>query len=292
MRIISQRPAIGFLFAAAALSASGTAFAQQETAPDSRIVVTGVPEVLPTAPGPQVKGTITARNGDRIKIKTADGGSVIVAVNDATKIRAGGGLFSSRSKLATDSLLNGLPVTVKTLQAADGSGGDLLASQISFKRTDLKFASMIRNGTDQRFEEQSAATEALRGRMADIDKYNVKNTTNVHFDTGKADLSPEAKADLCTTAASAEQMDNALILVIGYTDSTGSEDINQELSDKRAGKVMNFLQQKCGWKPYRMLTPTGMATSDPLASNDTEEGKAQNRRVAVNVLVSKSVDGL
>jgi hypothetical protein len=51
------------------------------------------------------------------------------------------------------------------------------------------------------------------------------------------------------------------------------------------------MQQKCGWKPYRMLTPTGMATADPLASNDTE-GKAQNRCVAVNVLVSKSVDGL
>jgi OmpA-OmpF porin, OOP family len=41
-----------------------------------------------------------------------------------------------------------------------------------------------------------------------------------------------------------------------------------------------------------MLTPTGMAESDPLASNDTAEGKAQNRRVSVNILVSKSVDGL
>jgi OmpA-OmpF porin, OOP family len=41
-----------------------------------------------------------------------------------------------------------------------------------------------------------------------------------------------------------------------------------------------------------MLTPTGMAESDPLASNDTEEGKAQNRRVSVNILVSKGLDGL
>ncbi len=151
---------------------------------------------------------------------------------------------------------------------------------------------MIRTGTAQGFEEQTAATEALRGRLGDIDKYNVKATTNVHFDTGKADLSPQDQAQLCTTAASAEGMDNALILVVGYTDSTGPEEVNQELSEKRAGRVINFLQQKCGWKPYRMLTPTGMATADPLASNDTEEGKALNRRVAVNVLVSKSVDGL
>ena len=41
-----------------------------------------------------------------------------------------------------------------------------------------------------------------------------------------------------------------------------------------------------------MLTPTGMAKADPMASNDTAEGKAQNRRVAVNILVSKSVDGM
>jgi outer membrane protein OmpA-like peptidoglycan-associated protein len=41
-----------------------------------------------------------------------------------------------------------------------------------------------------------------------------------------------------------------------------------------------------------MLTPTGMSEADPLADNETVEGKAQNRRVAVNILVSKAVDGL
>ncbi len=87
-------------------------------------------------------------------------------------------------------------------------------------------------------------------------------------------------------------MDNALLLVVGYTDATGPEELNQTLSEKRASRVVNHLQQACGWKPYRMLTPTGMAEADPLADNMTEEGKAQNRRVAVNILVSKAVDGL
>ena len=64
------------------------------------------------------------------------------------------------------------------------------------------------------------------------------------------------------------------------------------LSEKRASRVVNYLQQACKWKPYRMLTPTGMAEADPLADNSTPEGKAQNRRVAVNVLVSKGLDGL
>jgi len=100
------------------------------------------------------------------------------------------------------------------------------------------------------------------------------------------------KAELCRAATEAEGVSNALILVVGYTDSTGSDEINQTLSEKRASSVINYLQQACHWKPYRMLTPTGMAKADPLASNDTAEGKAQNRRVSVNVLVSKAVDGV
>ncbi|MBO9712835.1 OmpA family protein [Sphingomonas sp.] len=293
MRIISKRPEVRLLLAALAVSAPVSASAQQ-TPQDPSIVVTGerAPDG-PMTPGPQIKGVITARHGDRMKVATADGRSVIIAINDATQIRAGGGLFSSRSKLAADSLLNGLPVTVKTLQpVGQPAGDDLVASQISFKSGDLRTATMIRTGTAQGFEEQTAATESLRGRLGDIDKYNIKSTTNVHFDVGKADLSEQDKAQLCQTANSAEGTDNALILVVGYTDSTGSDDLNQALSEKRAGRVINYLQQKCGWKPYRMLTPTGMATADPMAPNDTDEGKAQNRRVAVNILVSKSVDGL
>jgi outer membrane protein OmpA-like peptidoglycan-associated protein len=98
--------------------------------------------------------------------------------------------------------------------------------------------------------------------------------------------------ELCNAAAQAEATNNALLLVVGYTDSVGSEEYNQTLSEKSANSVINYLQQACHWKPYRVLTPTGMAEADPLADNSTEEGKAQNRRVAVNILVSKSVEGL
>jgi outer membrane protein OmpA-like peptidoglycan-associated protein len=128
--------------------------------------------------------------------------------------------------------------------------------------------------------------------VGDIDQYNVKRTTIVNFDTGKAVLSPQAKTDLCATATDAEAKRNALLLVVGYTDSTGSAEFNQRLSERRAASVVNHMQQACGWKPYRMLTPAGMSMSNPVASNDDPQGKAQNRRVAVEVLVSKAVDGL
>jgi OmpA-OmpF porin, OOP family len=292
MRVISKELRFS-LVAVAAVMAACSLPAQAQN--DPNIVVNGVlpADMAEMTPGPEIKGVITARRGERIQVTSADGTNTVIAVTEATQIKAGNGMFGGlfgggRGKLGADALLNGLPVTVKTLQAGDG----LAASRITFRGSDFKTANMIRQGTSQRFDEQTAATEALRGRMGDIDKYNIKSTANAYFDTGKAVLSARAKADLCATAAQAEQVDNALMLVVGYTDSVGSQEYNQILSEKRASAVINYLQQACHWKPYRMLTPTGMAEADPLASNDTPEGKAQNRRVSVNVLVSKGLDGL
>ncbi len=284
MRLISTGSGFLPMVALLALPIAGSVSAQQAAA-DPNIVVKGM--VLPA--GPDIKGIIAARNGEKIKVLSPDGAATIIAVNEETRVKSGGGLFGGGgSKYTPDQLLNGLPVTVKTWQGSDG----LIASQITFKNNDMKTALMIRNGTNQRFEEQTAATEALRGRMADIDKYNVKDTTNVYFDTGKYTLTAAGKEQLCATSAKAEATDNALMLVIGYTDSVGSDEYNQTLSEKRASAVINYLQQACHWKPYRMLTPTGMAKADPAADNSTPEGKAQNRRVAVNVLVSKAIDGM
>jgi OmpA-OmpF porin, OOP family len=290
MRLVSIRTGRLVLIPVITLSSATMLSAQQQNYADPNIIVEGTPppDASEMAEGPELKGIISARSGDKLQVTAADGTNTVVAINDVTRIKASSGLFGSRKNLGANALLNGLPVTVKTLQ---WSGG-LVASQIVFKNNDFKTANMIRTGTAQGFAEQTAATEALRGRMGDIDKYNIRGTTNVYFDTGKWALSSQSKSDLCAAAAEAEATDNALMLVVGYTDSVGSEEFNQTLSEKRASSVINYLQQACRWKPYRMLTPTGMAESDPLASNDTEEGKAQNRRVSVNVLVSKSVDGL
>lgn len=288
MRDISKSPKALLLLALLA-GAAPASLAAQEPDPAATITGTAVPEAAAMTKGPEVKGIISARRDDKVQVTTADGNKTVIAVTDTTKIRGSGGFLGlGRDKLAADSLLNGLPVTIKTLQAGD----TLVASQINLQNKDLRTANMIHNGTDQRFAEQTAATDALRSRVGDIDQYNIKGTTNVNFDTGKAVLSAQAKADLCAAAQQAEAMDNALLLVVGYTDSTGSQEFNQTLSEKRASSVINYLQQACHWKPYRVLTPTGMAEADPLADNSTPEGKAQNRRVAVNIMVSKAVEGL
>jgi len=281
------------------MPAWGSLAAQPAPADDPQsITVTGsVPSDLEgLTEGPDLEGIISARSGEQMQVTAPDGNRTAVLVSDATRVRASKGLLGlERMELTPAHLINGLPVTVETVEWE----GALVASRIKFKNSNLATATMIRTGTEQRFGEHdtaiahnAAATEALRGRVGDIDQYNVKATTNVYFDTDRHALTPAAEAELCSAAQQAEAMDNALLLVVGYTDARGDEDYNQELSEKRAGRVVNHLQQKCGWAPYRMLTPTGMAEADPAADNTTPQGMAQNRRVAVNILVSKAVDGL
>lgn len=299
MRNIPQITSVLALLVAATGPVAGPALAQQAPGEDGVLTtVYGSPpaDLSDLVEGPQIDGFISARNGNKVQVTTASGDSTVVSISEGTDIKATGGFLGlGRQALTAESLLNGLVVKVETVEWA----GQLVASQIRFKGDDLKTAQMIRSGTEQKFGEQgaaitknAAATEALRGRLGDIDKYNIVETTNVYFDVNKATLSPQARADLCGAAMQAEGIDNSLLLVVGYTDSTGSYEVNQALSEKRAARVINYLQQECGWKPYRVLTPTGMAAADPLADNSTPYGRAQNRRVAVNVLVSKSLDGL
>ncbi|MEM7781368.1 MAG: OmpA family protein [Pseudomonadota bacterium] len=301
------------LAALVAVPAASPALAQ-DSADEGEVLTTVYapepPAMDSMAEGPDIEGFISARNGNRVQVTSANGQNTVVTVTEGTSIRAKGGFLGlGRETLGAEALLNGLPVEVETRQW----NGGLIASRIRFSDGDLETAEMIRSGTNQRFannemlisnnenmigenqvaiEENSQATEALRGRFGDIDRYNIRATTNVYFDTGRYNLSSTARTELCGAARQAEEMDNALLLVVGYTDSTGSQEVNQRLSERRAASVVNYLQQQCGWAPYRMLTPTGMAEADPAADNSTEFGKSQNRRVAVNVLVSKSVDGL
>lgn len=282
----------------AALALPGAHGLSAQVPADDEVLTTvygNLPVMTEMDEGPRIEGIISARQGQRMQVTGEDGTSTILTLHPDTEIRTRGGFLGIGNKTFDQSvLMNGLPVKVRTRQYGDG----LVASEVRFTSDDRLIAAMIRSGTAQQFAKQgaaiqqnAAATEALRGRLGDIDKYNLKSTTNVYFEVGKAVISPAAKLELCDAARQAQANDNSLMLVLGYTDSTGSQDVNQALSEKRAAAVVNHLQQVCGWKPYRMLTPTGMATADPAADNTTAAGRAQNRRVSVNVLVSKALDG-
>jgi OOP family OmpA-OmpF porin len=229
MQFNSQRLAVLVPLAAiTALVSPHAAMAQGQAAGYGEVMTTvyGAPpaDLAGMPAGPVVEGIISARNDDKMRVSASDGTSTVIHVSEGTQIKGTKGLFDgNRAEVARKVLINGLPVSVKTVRWGNG----LVASEVRYKKKDLKIATMIHNGTAQGFADQAAATEALRARMGDIDKYNIKRTTNVYFDVGKTVLSARAKSDLCATAAEASAMDNAVMLVLGYTDSTGSEEVNQ-----------------------------------------------------------------
>ncbi len=98
-----------------------------------------------------------------------------------------------------------------------------------------------------------------------------------HFDFNKATLKPEGMAKLDQAAAVMAENADLTVGVEGHTDSVGSDAYNQKLSERRAQAAVDYLVSK-GVDASR-LQPTGYGESKPVASNDTAEGRAQNRRV-------------
>lgn len=100
---------------------------------------------------------------------------------------------------------------------------------------------------------------------------------SVLFDTGKASLTAKAKANLDKLLPVFNEYSDTNIEIFGYTDSTGSPEFNLTLSQKRAESVKNYLISK-GLVASRFKT-TGLGIEQPIATNDTPEGRSQNRRV-------------
>jgi OOP family OmpA-OmpF porin len=123
------------------------------------------------------------------------------------------------------------------------------------------------------------------GAVVDLDGCEVEaviELKGVHFDFDKATLRPEAIAILNDAATLLNQHERVVVEVAGHTDSKGSEEYNQGLSERRADAVRDFLVSK-GVRASR-LTSRGYGELRPVASNDTDEGRQENRRVELIVL--------
>jgi outer membrane protein OmpA-like peptidoglycan-associated protein len=98
----------------------------------------------------------------------------------------------------------------------------------------------------------------------------------VHFEFDKSDLTPEAKMKLDEAAEILRNRSDLRVVIQGHTDNTGPETYNLTLSEQRAQAVHEYLRAK-GIAPERMET-VGYGLSQPVTSNSTPEGRAQNRR--------------
>ncbi len=121
-----------------------------------------------------------------------------------------------------------------------------------------------------------------------LDAIKVTFDSGILFATNKSDLTSTSKAVLDKFAISLLQNSDTDVTIFGHTDSTGSLDINQRLSLQRAQSVQNYLQTK-GIDAKRIIKVEGKAYTEPVASNDTAEGRAANRRVEVFISANEAM---
>ena len=115
----------------------------------------------------------------------------------------------------------------------------------------------------------------------------VLGENSVRFDTNKSTLTPAAKANLDKIVPVFNQYSDTNIQIYGYTDSTGAADYNLTLSQQRAASVKSYLVGK-GISSNRFTT-TGLGIADPVATNDTPEGRTQNRRVEFAITANEKM---
>ena len=102
----------------------------------------------------------------------------------------------------------------------------------------------------------------------------------IRFPKGSTKLDQIAKAQLDTIAALLKQFPDQTIRLEGHTDARGKEQVNQQIGLKRAESVKQYLVQRHGLDPHRMTT-ISYGSTKPVDTNDTEAGRAQNRRVEI-----------
>jgi OOP family OmpA-OmpF porin len=278
----------------------------------------------------KVKGLITARTGDTVVLKTTDGTSVTVTIDDDTKVQQPKGLGVRKKQMSAAVLIPGLKVSV------DGTSQDathILAKSITFDKDDLQTAEMIQAGlnpTEQKVaanQQNIAANQqnisenkqnidankqgiganqqnisankatidanavATSKRFSELSEYDTKDQLDVRFASGSTVLSAADQEALKKLAHNAVNLTGYIIQVKGFADSSGNAAMNQKLSMERAQNVIAFLLQNCNVPVRHIIAPGAMGEAAPMASNETAAGRAENRRVEVKVLLNKGLAG-
>lgn len=109
----------------------------------------------------------------------------------------------------------------------------------------------------------------------------IVNMSDVLFDTGSYTMKPAARETMAKISGILLAHPGLVLQIEGYTDSVGTDDYNQQLSEQRAGSVRDFLVAE--GVPGMSITAKGLGKADPVASNDTLEGRQHNRRVEIVV---------
>jgi outer membrane protein OmpA-like peptidoglycan-associated protein len=145
------------------------------------------------------------------------------------------------------------------------------------------------NQAAQSANQANAGVKTTNERISSLDDFDVKNSMTVNFRVGSSVLSKDAKATLDQIAEEAKTEKGFVLEITGFASADGSEDFNRRLSQRRADAVIRYLAENHEIPLRRLITPFGYGEKQPVADNSTRDGRQQNRRVEVKILVNKGL---
>ncbi len=284
-------------------------------------------QVRNLAPGQKYKlqGVIVSQDDSSVIIRDSVGVETKIVIAPTTSIKTKGGFFGGGDNVAATQLVRGLSLEAEG--RGDASGG-LAATKIRFGKDDFKVAQSIdsRVGPAEarltqaeenaqrvsgQIDELMAISNAAKGgakaaqdtadaavagvnatnqRITALDDYVVQSTATVNFKVNSAILSPEAKASLDEVAAAAMTMKGYFVEITGFASAEGSTAKNKALSQRRAQAVIDYMIETHNVPLRRIGQSYGFGELQAVADNATREGREQNRRVEVKLLVSRGVN--
>jgi len=212
-----------------------------------------------------------------------------------------GDLVAEKLKFSTDSQrvavsINSQVVPVENrLGTAEGrlTEAEQNAQRLSGQLEELSQVANLANGGAA--AAQKTADQAIEGvnktneRISSLDDFEEKKTTTVNFKVGSAVLTPEAKMMLDEVATQAKTERGFVLEVRGFASADGSTNLNDRLSERRSDAVVRYLAQQHQIPLRRIILPFGYGEAIPVADNSTREGRVQNRRVEVKILVNRGL---
>jgi outer membrane protein OmpA-like peptidoglycan-associated protein len=273
----------------------------------------------------KIKGVVVAKDDTSFVVRDGTGVDTKVVISPTTSIKTKGGLFGGGDKIASSQIVRGLNMEIEG--RGDASGG-LAAEKIRFGKTDFRVAQSIDSRvspTEERVSQteqnqqrlsgqidelmaisnaakggakaaQETADAAVQGvnatnqRISALDDYVVQSTATVNFKVGSWVLSTEGKTSLDQVAQSALQLKGYVIEITGFASADGDAKKNKALSQKRAQAVIDYLVETHNIPLRRIGQSYGFGELQAVADNSTKEGREQNRRVEVKLLVNRGLN--
>jgi outer membrane protein OmpA-like peptidoglycan-associated protein len=179
------------------------------------------------------------------------------------------------------------------VQAIETNRGDIAANKVQLAAHKENIETNQQNiaGNKQQIEQNIKDIEETTSRFTALADYDVKGEATVKFNVGKSDILAQDQETLKQLAQTATGLTGYIVEVTGFTDSTGSAAINTKLSEDRAKAVITYLMQQGNVPIRHIVAPGAMGEYGAAAPNETQAGRAENRRVEVKVLVNKGIAG-